>query len=77
MLLSLTSYCAVFVIAFYVVRTRQEFETWVTVILLSSIIPVLYAPVDIIQNINTTERYGFRLKSTFSHANVTRRAIWY
>jgi O-antigen ligase len=70
MLLSLTSYCAVFVIAFYVVRTRQEFETWVTVILLSSIIPVLYAPVDIIQNINTTERYGFRLKSTFSHANI-------
>ena len=70
MLLSLTSYCAVFVIAFYVVRTRQEFETWVTVILLSSIIPVLYAPVDILQNLHTTERYGFRLKSTFSHANI-------
>lgn len=70
MLLALTSYCAVFVIAFYVVRTRQEFETWVTVILLSSIIPVLYAPVDILQNLHTTDRYGFRLKSTFSHANI-------
>ena len=70
MLLALTSYCAVFVIAYYVVRTRKDFETWVTVILLSSIIPVLYAPVDILQNIHTTERYGFRLKSTFSHPNI-------
>jgi O-antigen ligase len=70
MLLALASYCAVFVIAYYVVRSRKDFETWVTVILLSSIIPVLYAPVDILQNINTTERYGFRLKSTFSHANI-------
>lgn len=70
MLLALTSYCAVFVIAYYVVRSRKDFETWVTVILLSSIIPVLYAPVDILQNIHTTERYGFRLKSTFSHPNI-------
>lgn len=66
MLLALSSYCAVFVIAFYVVRSRADFEQCVTVILLSSIIPALYAFVDIAQNFGD----GFRLKSTFSHPNI-------
>jgi O-antigen ligase len=70
MLLALTSYCAVFVIAFYVVRSRADFELCVTTILLSSLIPVAYAFVDIAQNINTFSPDGFRLKSTFSHANI-------
>lgn len=70
MLLALTSYCAVFVIAFYVVRSKSDFELCVTTILLSSLIPVLYAFVDIAQNINTFSPDGFRLKSTFSHANI-------
>ncbi|MDP2248609.1 MAG: polymerase, partial [Nitrosomonadales bacterium] len=72
MLLALTSYCAVFVIAFYVVRSRADFELAVTTILLSTIIPVAYAFVDIAQNINAvaTDTYGFRLKSTFGHANI-------
>jgi O-antigen ligase len=70
MLLALTSYCAVFVIAFYVVRSRADFELCVTTILLSSLIPVLYAFVDIAQNINTFSADGFRLQSTFSHPNI-------
>ncbi len=69
-LLALTSYCAVFVIAFYIVRTRADFEQCVSVILWSSLIPVCYAFVDIAQNINTFSPDGFRLKSTFSHANI-------
>jgi len=70
MLLALTSYCAVFVIAFYVVRSKADFERCVTTVLLSSLVPVLYAFVDIAQNINTLSPDGFRLKSTFSHPNI-------
>jgi O-antigen ligase len=70
MLLALTSYCAVFVIAFYIVRSRADFEQCVSVILWSSLIPVCYAFVDFAQNINTFSPDGFRLKSTFSHANI-------
>lgn len=70
MLLALTSYCAVFVIAFYIVRTQADFEKCVSTILWSTLIPVGYAFVDIAQNINTLSPDGFRLKSTFSHANI-------
>ncbi|CAG0978681.1 hypothetical protein MTYP_01633 [Methylophilaceae bacterium] len=69
--LALSSYCAVFVIAFYMVRTREDFERCVSAILLSSLLPVLYAFVDIALNAGTaaTEE-GFRLQSTFSHPNI-------
>lgn len=69
--LALCSYCAVFVIAFYVVRTKQDFEQCISVILLSSLLPVMYAFVDIAQNMGSTQHEeGFRLQSTFSHPNI-------
>lgn len=68
--LALASYCAIFVIAFYMVRTKADFEVCVNTVLLSSLIPVLYAFVDIALNSGTTSADGFRLKSTFSHPNI-------
>jgi O-antigen ligase len=68
--LALTSYCAVFVIAFYMVRSKADFEVCVSTILLSSLIPAAYAFVDIALNGGTTAGEGFRLKSTFSHPNI-------
>jgi O-antigen ligase len=68
--LALSSYCAVFVIAFYMVRSKEDFEVCVNTILWSSLAPALYAFVDIAMNSGTTAIDGFRLKSTFSHANI-------
>lgn len=65
--LGLLTYAAVFVIAFYIVRSRADFEKCVSVILLSSLIPAAYAFVDIAQH-GATE--GFRLQSTFTHPNI-------
>lgn len=71
MFLALMSYCAVFVIAFYVVRSKADFELCITTILLSSLLPVLYAFVDIALHSGTaTSSEGFRLQSTFSHPNI-------
>lgn len=65
--LALLSYAAVFVIAYYIVRTRADFERCVSVILLSSLLPALYAFVDIAQH---GAADGFRLQSTFTHPNI-------
>ena len=71
MFLALSSYCAVFTIAFYVVRSRADFELCVSTILWSSLVPVLYAFVDIALHGNTVNSdEGFRLQSTFSHPNI-------
>lgn len=69
--LALNSYCAVFVIAFYVVRTKADFELCISTILLSSLLPVLYAFVDLALHGGTANsEEGFRLQSTFSHPNI-------
>ena len=67
--LALVSYAAVFLIAFYVIRSKADFEFAVTVILVSSIIPALYSFVDIALH---HAHYGdkFRLRGTFSHPNI-------
>jgi O-antigen ligase len=72
MFMALMSYCAVFVIAFYVVRSKADFELCITTILLSSLVPVLYAFVDIALHSGAAaaSAEGFRLQSTFSHPNI-------
>lgn len=68
--LALVSYGAVFVIACYMVRSKADFEQCISVILLSSLIPALYAFVDIAQHFGTVSADGFRLRSTFTHPNI-------
>lgn len=69
--LALVSYMAVFVIAFYVVRSKDEFESAISLILLSSIIPVLYA-LFVVATYSGGSIFSesFRLRGTFSHPNI-------
>lgn len=62
----LMSYAAVFVIPFYLARTGDDIRFSIRVVLLSSLLPVLYAFVDIALHWGD----GFRLQSSFSHPNI-------
>ncbi|MES1980887.1 MAG: O-antigen ligase family protein [Pseudomonadota bacterium] len=70
MFLAMVSNFAVFVIAFYLVKSRADFQLFLGIVVLSSVLPVLYSFVDIALNSHVTSPDGFRLKSTFSHANI-------
>lgn len=64
------SYCAVFVCAFYVVRTPEDFKRCVRIVLYSSVLPLLYALVDIAIKGGVHGPNGARLQSTFAHPNI-------
>ncbi|BEV15071.1 O-antigen ligase family protein [Herbaspirillum sp. DW155] len=67
--LPMCSYFAVFVCAFYVVRTPEDFRFMVRVIIASSIIPVVYGVIS--TGLNAGGGFSnFRLQSTFTHANI-------
>jgi len=67
--LGLLSNLAIFASAFYFVRSEQDFRRCVRIILWSSLIPAVYAFVDI--GLNWSSGVGtFRLQSTFSHPNI-------
>jgi putative inorganic carbon (HCO3(-)) transporter len=68
--LGLVSYMAVFIIAFYMVRSKDEYESAITLILLSSIIPVLYSLLVVAGKGGAVLADGFRLSGTFSHPNI-------
>jgi hypothetical protein len=64
------SYCAVFVCAFYVVRTPDDFKRCVRIVLYSSVLPLLYALADIAIKGGVHGPNGARLQSTFAHPNI-------
>lgn len=67
--LSLSSYFAVFICAFYVVRSPEDFRSLIRLMVASSVIPALYA----IVNTALHAKGGlanFRLQSTFGHPNI-------
>lgn len=68
--LTLMSYFAMFVAAFYFVQTPADFRKCVKLVLWSSAIPALYAPVDVLFNAGAGGPEGFRLQSTFTHPNI-------
>jgi O-antigen ligase len=66
--LVLLSYWAFFIIPFFLWRSPNDVSRFVMLVVGSSIIPSLYALVDIARGLpNMSE---FRLQSTFSHANI-------
>lgn len=68
-LLGMISYFAVFVCAFYIVRTPEDFRFVIRLILASSIIPVIYGIIS--TGIHASGGLaGFRLQSTFGHPNI-------
>lgn len=68
--LTLLSYFAVFVSAFYFVRSAKDFRHCVKLVLWSSVLPALYSLVDIALNGRAGGPEGFRLQSTFTHPNI-------
>ena len=68
--LAQVSYCAVFVSAFYVVRTADDFKRCVRIVLLSSVLPLLYGLLDIALHGGVIGPNGARLQSTFAHPNI-------
>lgn len=68
--LAQVSYCAVFVSAFYIVRTPGDFKRCVRIVLLSSLLPLLYGVVDIAVQGGVHGPNGARLQSTFAHPNI-------
>lgn len=68
MFLAQVSYCALFAIPFFIFRSREDLPRFVLLIPASSIIPSLYAIVDIARGMSNLAE--FRLQSTFSHPNI-------
>jgi O-antigen ligase len=64
------SYCAVFVCAFYIVRTPDDFKRCARIVLVSSILPLIYGLVDIAVQGGVHGPNGARLQSTFAHPNI-------
>lgn len=65
--LGMLSYFAIFVIAVYTVRSNDDFNKAIRLVVWSSLIPTLYSIIDVALHMRDS---GFRLKSTFAHANI-------
>lgn len=74
MFLVQVSYCAVFLLAFYLIRTPAEVGACLHALLLSSAVPVMYGLLELGLGLGLGESPAgsdqLRLKSTFSHANI-------
>lgn len=69
--LVLLSYASIFAIAIVLIKSEEDYGRWMRALLLSSIVPVLYAFVDMAHGgYGSQEVEGFRISSTFSHPNV-------
>lgn len=69
-LLAQLSYCAIFVCAFYIVRTPEDFKRCARIVLYSSVLPLLYALIDIAVKGGVSGPNGARLQATFAHPNI-------
>jgi O-antigen ligase len=65
--LGLLSYFAIFICSSYLVRSPEDFRKMLWIVIFSSLLPSLYAVVDVGLHARLG---GFRLKSTFSHPNI-------
>jgi putative inorganic carbon (HCO3(-)) transporter len=66
--LVLLSYWSFFIIPFFIWRSPDDVSRFVMLVIVSSVIPSLYALVDMAQGLSDLTE--FRLQSTFSHANI-------
>lgn len=64
----LLSYWSFFAIPFFILRSSADVSRFILLVVASSIIPSLYALVDIARGLSNMD--DFRLQSTFSHPNI-------
>jgi O-antigen ligase len=65
--LGMLSCFAMFIVAVYMVRSNEDFNNAIRLVLWSSLIPTLYSFVDVALHMRDS---SFRLQSTFNHANI-------
>lgn len=65
--LGMLSYFAIFIIAVYMVRSHDDFNQAIRLVLWSSLMPTLYSFVDVALHVGDS---NFRLESTFAHPNI-------
>ncbi|MES2831795.1 MAG: O-antigen ligase family protein [Pseudomonadota bacterium] len=61
---------AIFISAFYLVKTEQDFHRCLKLVLWSSIFPVFYGMYDVLRNVSIVGSDAYRLQSTFGHPNI-------
>jgi O-antigen ligase len=70
-LLALISYASIFAVAIVIIKSEEDYGRWMKVVFLSSIVPVLYAFVNIAHGgFHSNDENSFRINSTFAHPNV-------
>jgi O-antigen ligase len=70
LLLVQLSYCAVFAIAFHVVRSEADVRTCLLAILCSSVVPAVVGLAELAAGAGAIGDEEFRLRSTFNHPNI-------
>jgi O-antigen ligase len=65
--LGMLSNFAIFIIAVYTVRTNEDFNRVIQLVLWSSVLPTLYSIIDVALHMRSGY---FRLQSTFAHPNI-------
>lgn len=69
--LTFLSFASIFVLAIDVVKSEKDFGRWMSAILLSSLIPVIYGFIDLASGgYHGPESEGLRVNSTFAHPNI-------
>jgi O-antigen ligase len=69
--LALVSYASIFAVAIVLIKSEDDYGRWMKAVFLSSIVPVLYAFVNIAHGgFHSNDENSFRINSTFAHPNV-------
>jgi putative inorganic carbon (hco3(-)) transporter len=66
--LVIVSYWAIFIIPFFILRTSGDLARFILIVFASSLIPLAYGLVEV--GLDLSKGDAFRLKSTFTHANI-------
>ena len=69
LLLNLSTYVAVFVVPFFIVKDKKDNRFWIKLILISSVIPISTANLGFITKLEILNADG-RLSGFFTHANI-------
>ncbi len=66
------SYAAIFILPFFLVKSRADYGKWMRVVLWSALIPVLFAFFQLAtgRGYPSQTDEGFRIQSTFTHPNI-------
>jgi len=68
--INLTSYFCMLVLGLHCVKTKIDKKFWIKIIIYSSLLPVLFANLDLLKGGRFYEDAGNRISGTFTHPNI-------